>query len=151
MTAELLLEVRGLATWFETPRGTAKVLDGLDFEIGRGEILGLVGESGSGKSVTAYSIERLVPPPGRVVAGEVRLEGRDLLALSEKQMREVRGKEISMIFQDPRGFLEPTRAAPEAKPGHVPSSCSRRSACRRPSGSTARTRTSCPAGWRSAR
>jgi oligopeptide/dipeptide ABC transporter ATP-binding protein len=107
MTAEPLLEVRGLGTWFETPRGTAKVLDGLDFEIARGEILGLVGESGSGKSVTAYSIERLVRPPGRVVAGEVRLEGRDLLALSEKQMREVRGKEISMIFQDPRGFLDP--------------------------------------------
>jgi peptide/nickel transport system ATP-binding protein len=107
MTAGPLLEVRGLATWFETPRGTAKVLDGLDFEIGRGEILGLVGESGSGKSVTAYSIARLVRPPGRVVAGEVRLEGRDLLALSERQMREVRGKEISMIFQDPRGFLDP--------------------------------------------
>jgi peptide/nickel transport system ATP-binding protein len=107
MTGEPLLEVRGLATWFETPRGTAKVLDGLDLEIGRGEILGLVGESGSGKSVTAYSIARLVRPPGRVVGGEVRLEGRDLLALSEKQMRRVRGKEISMIFQDPRGFLDP--------------------------------------------
>ena len=107
MTAEPLLEVRGLATWFEMPRGTAKVLDGLDLEIGRGEILGLVGESGSGKSVTAYSIARLVRPPGRVVGGEVRLEGRDLLALSEKQMRRVRGKEISMIFQDPRGFLDP--------------------------------------------
>jgi peptide/nickel transport system ATP-binding protein len=107
MIGEPLLQVRGLATWFDTPRGTAKVLDGLDFEIGRGEILGLVGESGSGKSVTAYSIARLVRPPGRVVGGEVRLEGRDLLALSEKQMREVRGKEISMIFQDPRGFLDP--------------------------------------------
>lgn len=107
MTSEPLLEVRGLATWFETPRGTAKVLDGLDLEIGRGEILGLVGESGSGKSVTAYSIARLVRPPGRVVGGEVRLEGRDLLALPEKRMRDVRGKEISMIFQDPRGFLDP--------------------------------------------
>jgi oligopeptide/dipeptide ABC transporter ATP-binding protein len=104
---ELLLQVRGLQTWFDTPRGTAKVLDGLDLDVGRGEILGLVGESGSGKSVTAYSILRLVRPPGRIVGGEVLLEGRDLLALPERQMREVRGEEISMIFQDPRGFLDP--------------------------------------------
>jgi peptide/nickel transport system ATP-binding protein len=107
MTNEPLLEVSGLATSFQTPRGIAKVLDGLDFDIGRGEILGLVGESGSGKSVTAYSIARIVRPPGRVVGGEVRLEGRDLLALSEREMRAVRGKEISMIFQDPRGYLDP--------------------------------------------
>jgi peptide/nickel transport system ATP-binding protein len=107
MHAEPLLEVRGLRTWFDTPRGTAKVLDGLDLDVRRGEILGLVGESGSGKSVTAYSILRLVRPPGRIAGGEVVLAGRDLLALSERQMREVRGKEISMIFQDPRGFLDP--------------------------------------------
>jgi peptide/nickel transport system ATP-binding protein len=107
MRPEPLLEVRGLATSFETPRGTAKVLDGLDLQIGRGEILGLVGESGSGKTVTAYSIARLVRPPGRVVGGHVLFEGRDLLALSEREMRAVRGKEISMIFQDPRGFLDP--------------------------------------------
>ncbi|TML71564.1 MAG: ABC transporter ATP-binding protein [Actinobacteria bacterium] len=107
MTNEPLLGVRRLATSFETPRGTAKVLDGLDLDIERGEILGLVGESGSGKSVTAYSIARIVRPPGRVVGGEVRLEGRDLLALSEREMRAVRGKEISMIFQDPRGYLDP--------------------------------------------
>jgi oligopeptide/dipeptide ABC transporter ATP-binding protein len=107
MKAEPLVALRGLRTWFDTPRGTAKVLDGLDLEIGRGEILGLVGESGSGKSVTAYSILRLVPPPGRIAGGEVLLEGRDLLALPERQMRDVRGKEISMIFQDPRGFLDP--------------------------------------------
>ena len=107
MTGEPLLEVRGLRTWFETPRGTAKVLDGLDLDVGRGEILGLVGESGSGKSVTAYSILRLVRPPGRIVDGEVLLEGRDLLALPEREMRDVRGAEISMIFQDPRGYLDP--------------------------------------------
>ncbi len=107
MTARPLLQVRGLRTWFDTPRGTAKVLDGLDLDVGRGEILGLVGESGSGKSVTAYSILRLVRPPGRVVGGEVLLDGRELLALPERQMRDVRGKEISMIFQDPRGFLDP--------------------------------------------
>jgi peptide/nickel transport system ATP-binding protein len=102
-----LLQVRGLQTWFDTPRGTAKVLDGLHLDVGRGEILGLVGESGSGKSVTAYSILRLVRPPGRIVGGEVLLEGRDLLRLSERQMRHVRGEEASMIFQDPRGFLDP--------------------------------------------
>jgi oligopeptide/dipeptide ABC transporter ATP-binding protein len=101
------LELRGLRTWFETPRGTVKVLDGLDLGVEAGKTLGLVGESGSGKSVTAYSILRLVRPPGRVVAGEVLFEGRDLLALPEKQMRRVRGREIGMIFQDPRGFLDP--------------------------------------------
>jgi oligopeptide/dipeptide ABC transporter ATP-binding protein len=107
VSTEPLLAVRGLATSFETPRGAARVLDGLDLEIGRGEILGLVGESGSGKTVTAYSIARLVRPPGHIVGGQVLLEGRDLLALSERDMRSVRGKEISMIFQDPRGFLDP--------------------------------------------
>ncbi len=104
---DALLELRGLKTYFKTPRGTVKVLDGLDLAVERGKVLGLVGESGSGKSVTAYSILRLVRTPGRVVGGEVLFEGRDLLALSEKEMREVRGKEISMIFQDPRGFLDP--------------------------------------------
>jgi oligopeptide/dipeptide ABC transporter ATP-binding protein len=107
MSSAGLLQVRGLQTWFDTPAGMARVLDGLDLDIGRGEILGLVGESGSGKSVTAYSIMRLLRPPGRIVGGEVLLEGRDLLALPERRMREVRGKEISMIFQDPRGFLDP--------------------------------------------
>ena len=107
MSGQPLLEVRGLRTSFDTPAGVTTVLDGLDLEIGRGEILGLVGESGSGKSVTAYSILRLVRPPGRVDGGEVLLEGRDLLALPEREMRGVRGKEISMIFQDPRGFLDP--------------------------------------------
>jgi oligopeptide/dipeptide ABC transporter ATP-binding protein len=107
MSGEQLLQVRGLQAWFDTPAGTAKVLDGLDLEVGRGEILGLVGESGSGKSVTAYSILRLLRPPGRIAGGEVRLEGRELLGLSEREMREVRGKQISMIFQDPRGYLDP--------------------------------------------
>jgi peptide/nickel transport system ATP-binding protein len=107
MSAGPLLQVRGLQTWFDTPRGTAKVLDGLDLDVGHGEILGLVGESGSGKSVTAYSILRLVRPPGRIAGGEVRLDGRELLSLPEREMRDVRGKQISMIFQDPRGFLDP--------------------------------------------
>jgi peptide/nickel transport system ATP-binding protein len=102
-----LLQLRGLRTWFDTPGGTAKVLDGLDLDVARGEILGLVGESGSGKSVTAYSVLRLVQPPGRIAGGQVLLEGRDLVPLGERELREVRGKEISMIFQDPRGFLDP--------------------------------------------
>ncbi len=102
-----LLEISGLQTWFETPRGTAKVLDGLDLSVQRGSVLGLVGESGSGKSVTAYSILGLVRPPGRVVGGEVLFEGRNLIGLPERELRHVRGKEISMIFQDPRGFLDP--------------------------------------------
>jgi oligopeptide/dipeptide ABC transporter ATP-binding protein len=105
--AEPLLEIRGLRTYFDAPSGTVKVLDGLDLEVERGRILGLVGESGSGKSVTAYSIMRLLRPPGRIAGGEIRFQGRDLLALSESEMRRMRGKEISMIFQDPRGFLDP--------------------------------------------
>jgi oligopeptide/dipeptide ABC transporter ATP-binding protein len=102
-----LLEIRALQTYFDTPEGTVKVLDGLDLDVDRGRILGLVGESGSGKSVTAYSIIRLLRPPGRVAGGEIRFAGRDLLALGESEMRKVRGKEIGMIFQDPRGFLDP--------------------------------------------
>jgi peptide/nickel transport system ATP-binding protein len=102
-----LLEISGLQTWFDTPRGTVKVLDGLDLSVQRGSVLGLVGESGSGKSVTAHSILGLVRPPGRVVGGEVLFEGRNLLALPERELRHVRGKEISMIFQDPGGFLDP--------------------------------------------
>lgn len=102
-----LLEIRALRTHFDAPGGIVKVLDGLDLDVGRGRIVGLVGESGSGKSVTAYSIMRLLRPPGRIAGGEVRFDGRDLLALRESEMRKVRGKQISMIFQDPRGFLDP--------------------------------------------
>ena len=105
--AEPLLEIRGLRTYFDTSSGTVKVLDGLDLEVERGRILGLVGESGSGKSVTAYSIMRLLRVPGRIAGGEIRFQGRDLVTLSESEMRRIRGKEISMIFQDPRGFLDP--------------------------------------------
>jgi oligopeptide/dipeptide ABC transporter ATP-binding protein len=102
-----LLEIRGLRTHFKSPHGPVKVLDGLDLSVEAGTILGLVGESGSGKTVTAYSVLRLIRPPGRIVGGEVLFDGRDLLALSESAMRKVRGSEISMIFQDPRGFLDP--------------------------------------------
>jgi oligopeptide/dipeptide ABC transporter ATP-binding protein len=104
---EALLEIRGLSTTFDTPRGPVRVLEDLDLELQAGRILGLVGESGSGKSVTALSVLRLIAPPGRIVGGEVLFGGVDLLKLSEREMRQIRGKRIAMIFQDPRGYLDP--------------------------------------------
>jgi ABC-type dipeptide/oligopeptide/nickel transport system ATPase component len=103
-----LVEIRGLKTYFFTESGVAKAVDGVDLDIMRGEVLGLVGESGSGKSVTALSILRLVPdPPGRIVGGEVRFKDRDLLRLSWDEIRSIRGREISMIFQEPMTSLNP--------------------------------------------
>ncbi len=109
MTAiQPLLQIRGLRTHFFTESGVAKAVDGVDLDIRPGEVLGLVGESGSGKSVTALSILRLVPdPPGRIAGGEIRFLGRDLLTLSWDEIRKVRGKEISMIFQEPMTSLNP--------------------------------------------
>jgi len=107
-TSEALLEVRGLRTWFVGDAGVVKAVDGVDLRVGRGECVGLVGESGCGKSVTALSILRLVAdPPGRIVAGEVLFEGRDLLGLSDGEMRGVRGADISMVFQEPMTSLHP--------------------------------------------
>jgi len=102
-----LLEVKDLATYFFTPEGVVKAVDGITYDIEEGEILGLVGESGCGKSVSALSIMRLIQRPGRNVAGEVSFGGKDLLALSESEMRRVRGKDISMIFQEPMTSLNP--------------------------------------------
>lgn len=103
-----LLTVSNLRTSFRSDRGTVRAVDGLSFTLNRGEILGLVGESGSGKSMTAMSIMRLVPePPGSVEADELRFEGIDLLALSERQMLDVRAARIAMIFQDPMRSLNP--------------------------------------------
>ena len=103
-----LLRVEGLKTWFYSRHGVAKAVDGIDFSIGEGEHLGLVGESGSGKSVTALSILRLVrDPPGRIVDGRILFEGQDLLALTDEQMRRIRGRRISMVFQDPASHLDP--------------------------------------------
>ncbi|MBI4481238.1 MAG: ABC transporter ATP-binding protein [Acidobacteria bacterium] len=103
-----LLEVRNLKTWFHTEAGTARAVDGVDFDIYPGEVVGLVGESGSGKSVTALSILRLIPdPPGKIVAGSIRYQGQDLLQLSWEEMRAIRGKQISMIFQEPMTSLNP--------------------------------------------
>jgi oligopeptide/dipeptide ABC transporter ATP-binding protein len=106
MTA--LLQIRGLRTHFFTESGVAKAVDGVDLDIMKGEVLGLVGESGSGKSVTALSILRLIPdPPGRIVGGEIRFNGHNLLDLSWEEIRKVRGKDISMIFQEPMTSLNP--------------------------------------------
>ena len=103
-----LLEVRDLATYFYTDEGVVKALDGVSFSIDEGEILGLVGETGCGKSVTATSIMGLIPsPPGKVVRGSILFNGRELLSLSERQMRRIRGREIAMIFQDPASSLNP--------------------------------------------
>ncbi|HLW22202.1 MAG TPA: ATP-binding cassette domain-containing protein, partial [Sphaerochaetaceae bacterium] len=107
-TQEKLLEVKGLKTYFKTDAGIVKAVDGISFTLERGETLGIVGESGSGKSVTNLSIMRLIPsPPGRIVAGEVLFEGKDILKLSESTLRHIRGNEISMIFQDPMTSLNP--------------------------------------------
>jgi peptide/nickel transport system ATP-binding protein len=103
-----LLEVRDLRTWFFTSAGVVKAVDGVDLTVGRGEIVGLVGESGSGKSVTSLSVMRLVDEPGRIVAGSIGFDGRDLLALSNAEMRELRGSGIGMIFQQPISSLNPS-------------------------------------------
>ena len=103
-----ILKVSGLRTYFFTGEGVTKAVDGVDFEVHRGEVLGIVGESGCGKSVTALSILRLVAnPPGRIVDGAVHFQGRDLLQLSDREMRAVRGEKISMVFQDPLASLNP--------------------------------------------
>ena len=103
-----VLEVRDLRTYFHTEEGVARAVDGVSFAVGQGQTLGLVGESGCGKSVSAFSIMRLVPdPPGRIEDGQILLEGRDLLALDEEEMRQVRGDDIAMIFQEPMTSLNP--------------------------------------------
>ncbi len=103
-----LLELEGLKTWFFTRDGVVRAVDGVSFRVYAGETLAVVGESGCGKSVTSLSIMRLVPAPsGRVVAGSIRFDGRDLLALAESEMRTIRGNEISMIFQEPMTSLNP--------------------------------------------
>lgn len=109
-----LLKLEGLRTYFKTRAGDVRAVDGVDLEVREGETVGLVGESGSGKSVTARSIMRLVPtPPGRYESGRIVFQGRDLLALSEHSMQELRGSKIAMIFQDPMTFLNPLYTAGE--------------------------------------
>jgi peptide/nickel transport system ATP-binding protein len=102
-----LLEVKNLRTHFPTRAGLVRAVDGVNFYLDRGELLGLVGESGCGKSITALSVMRLVAPPGKIVSGEILFDGKDLLTLSDSQMRGMRGDDIAMIFQDPMTSLNP--------------------------------------------
>jgi oligopeptide/dipeptide ABC transporter ATP-binding protein len=102
-----LLEVRNLKTYFFTEDGVVKAVDGVDFSVARGEVLGLVGESGCGKSVTSLSIMRLISNPGKIVEGEIYFDGKDLLKLNEGEMVDMRGNRISMIFQQPQSSLNP--------------------------------------------
>jgi peptide/nickel transport system ATP-binding protein len=102
-----LLEVEGLRTHFFTRAGIVKAVDDVSFVVRKGEVMGLVGESGSGKSMTGYSIMGLIDPPGRIVEGTIRLNGRDLRALSSEDLRQLRGNRIAMIFQDPMMTLNP--------------------------------------------
>jgi oligopeptide/dipeptide ABC transporter ATP-binding protein len=102
-----VLEVSGLSTEYPTPRGTVHAVRDVDLVLAKGDILAIVGESGCGKSASLLSIMRLVPRPGRIVNGSVKFEGRELLTLSEAEMRDVRGKDIAMVFQDPMTTLNP--------------------------------------------
>ena len=104
----VLLEIKGLKTYFFSDEGVSRAVDGVDLRLHRGETLGIVGESGCGKSVTALSIMRLIPePPGRITAGEILLDGQNLLELPADRMRRIRGNRISMIFQEPMTSLNP--------------------------------------------
>ncbi len=106
-TDDKILDVHGLKTYFYTEDGVVKAVDGVDFDVQRGEIVAIVGESGCGKSVTSFSIMQLVGIPGKIVEGEVMFNGQDLLKLSEAEMRLMRGDRISMIFQQPTSCLNP--------------------------------------------
>jgi peptide/nickel transport system ATP-binding protein len=105
--SEPVLSVKDLKTHFFTRSGVVKSVDGISFDVHRGSVMGLVGESGSGKSVTGFSIMGLIDPPGRIVEGSIKLNGRELVGLDEQNMRAIRGKEIAMIFQDPMMTLNP--------------------------------------------
>ena len=157
---DVLLEVADLRVHIPSARGIVEAVDGVSFKIGRGEVVGIVGESGCGKSMLALSIMRLVPEPGRIASGRVALLGRDLLGLSEREMRKVRGNEIGMIFQDPSASLNPVmrigrqvrrdhrralRLARRLKPGRGPSRCCAPSAFRNRRSGRRTIRTNIPA------
>lgn len=104
-----LLEIKNLHVHYITSDGTFKAVNGIDFTLEEGETLGLVGETGAGKTTTALSILRLIPdPPGKIVEGEIRFKGENILEMKDHEIRKVRGNEISMIFQDPMTALNPT-------------------------------------------
>jgi peptide/nickel transport system ATP-binding protein len=104
---EKVLEVKNLRIYYELPQGIVRAVDGVDFEVYKGEILGIAGESGSGKSTLALAVAGLLRPPAKVVSGEVLFMGTNLLSLTEEELRRIRGKRISMIFQDPSTYLNP--------------------------------------------
>jgi peptide/nickel transport system ATP-binding protein len=112
-TAEAILEVDNLRTYYRTQNGPLKAVDGVSFALKKGEILGLVGESGCGKTTLALSVVRLLPPSARIVSGEVNLEGQDIVELSEEQMKEIRWKKISIIFQGALNSLNPVMPVKE--------------------------------------
>ena len=102
-----LLEIKDLRTYFKTSAGTVKAVDGVSFDIAAGSSLGIVGESGSGKSVTSLSIMRLIEPPGFVAGGQILFRGRDIISFSEREIRDIRGNDICLVFQDPMAALNP--------------------------------------------
>ncbi len=107
-TKQVLLNIKNLSTRFHTPEGVIRAVDKVSFDIPKGACLGVLGESGCGKSVTALSIMQLIPcPPGEIAGGSIQFEDNDLLTLSSNQMRKIRGKDISMIFQEPMTSLNP--------------------------------------------
>ena len=158
VTAGPLLRVEGLRAGVRTPAGMLDIVRGVDLAVDAGEVVGLVGESGSGKSFTAMSVAGLLPKGASVAGGSVRLGGRELVGLTEPELRQVRGAEVAMVYQDPLTSLNPLmRIGPQVTEGlraHgwararrrlAPTRCSTRSACRSRSASRAPTRTSSPA------
>ncbi len=107
--SEKLLRISSLKTYYFSRKSVIKAVDDVSLEISRGEMVGLVGESGSGKSTLGLSIVKLVPPPGKIIDGRIILDGKDILKLSDKELRKIRGKRIGMIFQDPLTCLDPLR------------------------------------------
>jgi ABC-type dipeptide/oligopeptide/nickel transport system ATPase component len=163
-SAEHLLSVHNLRTYFYTFEGVARAVDGASFFLNKGEALGIVGESGCGKSVTASSIMRIVPePPGRIVGGQILFQGEDLVKLSQKQMRKIRGQRIAMIFQEPMTSLNPVftignqisemfilhrKASRKDAPGRVHRDVGSRSDSRLPNGALTNIPTSFPVRMR---
>src|SRR5580692_2489655 len=109
MTAQPLLDVSDLTVEFTTRRGIVKAVQHVNISVGKGETVGIVGESGSGKSVTSYAVMRILDRAGRIAKGSVHFTGLDIRAAGESQMRDLRGREMSMIFQNPRAALNPIR------------------------------------------